>query len=180
MSMKAAKIREHLKLHPSEKTLIVFALLIIIVGGIAVLFQLHPWAKGPLEITLQEGSSVSGEKQVYVDGAVDNPGWFPLKNDASIGDIIDMAGGLAYKADFSSMKLYIPDDAGSDEPQKISINRADAWLLDALPGIGPTTAQKIIDYREANGPFVTISEIKMVPGIGDSVYEKIKDLITVE
>ncbi len=178
--MKAAKIREHLKLHPSEKTLIVFALLIIIVGGVAILFQLHPWTKGPLEITLQESSSVSGETQVYVDGAVAHPGWFPANGDARIGDIIDMAGGLAYKADFSSMKLYIPDDAESSESQKISINRADAWLLDALPGIGPATAQKIIDYREAKGPFVTISEIKMVPGIGDSVYENIKDLITVE
>ncbi len=180
MSIKAAKIREHLKLHPSEKTLIVFALLIIIVGGVTILFQLHPWVKGPMEITLQKSSPVSGETQVYVDGAVVNPGWFPVNSDARIGDIIDMAGGLAYKADFSSMKLYIPDDAESSEPQKISINRADAWLLDALPGIGPATAQKIIDYREANGPFVAISEIKMVPGIGDSVYENIKDLITVE
>jgi competence protein ComEA len=178
--MKAAKIREHLKLHPSEKTLIVFALLIIIAGGVAVLFQLHPWAKGPLEITLQESSPASGETQVYVDGAVAHPGWFPLNSNASIGDIIDMAGGLAYKSSATDMKLYIPSDSESDEPQKISINRADAWLLDALPGIGPTTAQRIIDYREANGPFVTISEIKLVPGIGDSVYENIKDLITVE
>jgi competence protein ComEA len=178
--MKTAKIREHLKLHHGETTLIVFALLIIIVGGVAILFQLHPWAKGSLEITMPDKTSpLAQQTEIYIDGDIASPGWFAISEDTRISDLIDMAGGSGYKAGISTMKLYIPDD-DSYEPQKISINHADAWLLDALPGIGPTTAQKIIDYREANGPFVTISEIKLVPGISDSTYENIKDLITVE
>ncbi len=178
--MKAAKIREHLKLHHSEQTLIIFALLIIIVGGVAILFQLHPWAKGPLEITMPEKTSpLAKQSEIYIDGDIASPGWFTISEDTRISDLISMAGVPSYKAGISTMKLYIPSD-DSYAPQLISINRADTWLLDALPGIGPTTAQKIIDYRESNGPFVTISEIKLVPGISDSTYENIKDLITVE
>jgi competence ComEA-like helix-hairpin-helix protein len=67
----------------------------------------------------------------------------------------------------------------ADEPQKIDINRAEAWLLEALPGIGPSKAQAIIDYRQQNDGFSDITEITQVPGIGPSIYEDIKELITV-
>lgn len=61
---------------------------------------------------------------------------------------------------------------------KININTADLYTLMSLPGIGQTYAQRIIDYRTANGPFKDISEIKNVDGIGDKRYEEIKNLIT--
>jgi comEA protein len=67
----------------------------------------------------------------------------------------------------------------TDQPQKIDINRAEAWLLEALPGIGPSKAQAIIDYRQQNGEFKHITEITRVEGIGPAIYEQIKDLITV-
>jgi comEA protein len=66
-----------------------------------------------------------------------------------------------------------------EAPQKIDINRAEAWLLEALPGIGPSKAQAIIDYRQQNGGFKHITEITRVEGIGPAIYEQIKDLITV-
>jgi comEA protein len=66
-----------------------------------------------------------------------------------------------------------------ESPQKIDINRAEAWLLEALPGIGPSKAQAIIDYRQQNGGFRSIIEITEVEGIGPSIYKQIKDLITV-
>jgi len=64
-------------------------------------------------------------------------------------------------------------------PQKIDINRAEAWLLEALPGIGESKAQAIIGYRQQNGGFKHIIEITEVDGIGPAIYEDIKDLITV-
>jgi len=64
-------------------------------------------------------------------------------------------------------------------PQKIDINRAEAWLLEALPGIGESKAQAIIAYRQQNGGFKHITEITEVEGIGPAIYEEIKDLITV-
>lgn len=67
----------------------------------------------------------------------------------------------------------------AEMPQKIDINRAEAWLLEALPGIGESKAQAIIAYRQQNGVFKHISEITNVEGIGPAIYEQIKDLITV-
>jgi comEA protein len=64
-------------------------------------------------------------------------------------------------------------------PQKIDINRAEAWLLEALPGIGPSKAQAIIAYRQQHGGFSNIVEIVNVEGIGQDTYEDIKDFITV-
>ena len=61
----------------------------------------------------------------------------------------------------------------------ININTASASELDALQGVGPSTAQKIIDYRTENGGFKTIDEIKNVPGIGDAKFAAMKDSITV-
>ncbi len=62
---------------------------------------------------------------------------------------------------------------------KININTATEEELDTLPGIGPSTAAKIIDYRKENGKFKNIEEIKEVSGIGDAKYEKIKELIII-
>jgi competence protein ComEA len=61
----------------------------------------------------------------------------------------------------------------------VNINTADAWLLDALPGIGPVKAQNIIDYRTEHGPFLSIEELKNVEGVGEETYNGLKGLITV-
>jgi competence protein ComEA len=67
------------------------------------------------------------------------------------------------------------DSSGAD---LVNINTATSQELDTLPGIGPTTAQKIIDYRTTNGPFSTIEDIMNVSGIGPATFDNIKDLIT--
>ncbi len=81
--------------------------------------------------------------------------------------------------------LELPND-NQDEPVEentdtdlVNINTASLEELDSLPGIGPTIAQRIIDYREENGPFNTIEDIMNVSGIGPSTFEEIQDLITV-
>lgn len=63
--------------------------------------------------------------------------------------------------------------------EKVNINHADSGQLDKLPGVGPSTAQKIIDYRNANGGFKSIEEIKQVPGIGDKKFNDLKDYIII-
>ena len=67
----------------------------------------------------------------------------------------------------------------SKKDSKVNINTANQSELDSLPGIGPSIAQKIIDYREENGNFKTIEELQNVKGIGDAKYEEIKDRVTV-
>jgi competence protein ComEA len=61
----------------------------------------------------------------------------------------------------------------------VNINTATAAELEALSGIGPKTAEAIVEYREANGPFEGIEDVMAVPGIGEGTFEKIKDEITV-
>lgn len=79
-----------------------------------------------------------------------------------------------------SQALVGGDEAGEQqEPQKIDINRAEVWLLKALPGIGETLAQRIVDYRQQNGSFHNTNELLKVAGIGTTTYERIKHLITV-
>jgi competence protein ComEA len=72
-----------------------------------------------------------------------------------------------------------PDETNGGESELVNINTASLEELDSLPGIGPTIAQRIIDYREEHGGFQTIEDILNVSGIGPSTYDQIKDLITV-
>jgi len=76
--------------------------------------------------------------------------------------------------------IYTPEIEEEQQPQKININRAEVWLLEALPGIGEVKAQAIVDYRQQNGPFRSTSELTRVAGIGTATYERIKHLISVD
>lgn len=154
---------------------IVFLLLaVIIIGGI-IIWQRHSQSK-PIEISLPQSPQLQGE--VYIGGGVANPGFYPLKQKDSLEALLQ-AAGIAANADITQIRIYVPSVGAEKEPQRIDINRAEAWLLEALPGIGEGLAQRIIDYRQKNGAFKNITEITNVPGIGQSTYERIKNLITV-
>ena len=86
---------------------------------------------------------------IYVGGAVNNPGLYPFSTDDSLADLVTAAGGLREGADISQVSLTIAGPATT--PQLIDINRAEAWLLAALPGIGPARAADIVAYRESSG-----------------------------
>ena len=157
-------------------TLIIILLVAIIaIGGVVVWSRYSP--NQPIEISISPSQELQGS--VYIAGAVTNPGFYPLKGEDSIDALIQAAGGTTTGADLSRLKLYIPDVEDEEQPQKIDINRAEAWLLKALPKIGETLAQRIIDYRSQNGPFRNINELIRVEGIGTTTYEQIKHLITV-
>jgi len=116
---------------------------------------------------------------ITVDGAVVNPGTYPLQAGDSIESILQASGGTNEKADLSRLHLYVPQVDVSDHPQKVDINRADIWLLQTLPNIGEVRAGAIIEYRQKNGLFRNTRELTDVPGIGEATFEKIKDLVTV-
>ena len=132
-----------------------------------------------IEITLPDDTGPEEINQIYIGGAVNNPGIYPLRDGDSISDLILAAGGISDNADLSQLELRIPETGEATEMQKVDINRAPAWLLEALPGIGEVRAQDIINYREQNGPFRTIYELLEVKGIGPATFENIEDLITV-
>lgn len=149
------------------------------------------------EIAIEE-ETVSA-LQIYVDigGAVKNPQVVELPEGSRVEDAIEAAGGLTDKADLTDInraafledgeKVYIPevydeDDVGDSQVRgdgKININTADFEELQELNGVGPATAEKIIGYREENGRFSSIEDIKNVSGIGEKTFEKFKDDIKV-
>jgi len=145
--------------------------------------------------------------RVYVTGAVVHPDVYLLATGSIIRDALVAAGGATSNADlnrinlaqqvYDQQQIYVPR-LGEENPPiplpaplpsttsssvqptgKVNINTATAEELDTLPGIGPAIAQRIIEYRQANGTFQSIEEIKNVSGIGDKLFERLKDLITV-
>lgn len=145
---------------------------------------------------------------VYVVGEVKNPGVYRLQEGDRVFQAVEMAGGSLESADLEHIDMarkLVDEDtvdiiAVGEEPASdlvsyggagsrkaapgqrgglININTASAAELDTLDGIGPALAQRIIDYRTANGPFASAEDINNVSGIGDKKYEAIKNSISV-
>ena len=145
---------------------------------------------------------------VEIKGEVEKPDVYQLEEGSIIKDLIDMAGGVTEEADLSRINraeellnheliiignindetessvvqnnsTYSSNGNNSDKGNTlININTADLEQLKEITGIGNIKAQSIIDYREANGGFKSLEELKNVDGIGDKTFEKIKDQIT--
>ena len=163
------------RLNRSWTLIVILLIAITVTGGIVAWSKYRPGQ--PIEISLPQSQELQG--QIYIGGAVTNPGLYPLTARDTIEALIQAAGGTTASADSSTLELYVAETGQEQEPQKIDINRAEAWLLEALTGIGPTLAQRIVDYREQNGPFLNINELTDVEGIGTTIFERIKHLITV-
>jgi len=156
------------------------------------------------ESTYQEDKMIT----IYISGQVKNPGVVTLENNKRLIDAIEILGGTTEDADLNriNMALRIEDEGhyiipkigeeisdnmlnnqnnklyngkNEDTENKININSSSIKELEELPGIGEATANKIFKYREENGEFKSIEEIKNVNGIGDKKYEGIKDLISI-
>ncbi|MBS7013904.1 MAG: ComEA family DNA-binding protein [Veillonella sp.] len=181
--------------------MIIILILCVLVG----IYFLWPIITDESDSVLAEGgidgnSSISSVEQqpnkpiAYITGAVVSPGLYELESSATVGDIVKLAGGLLPYADVESINMAKPVVAGDHihvifnfhgNPEvllrgnKININTATAKELDALPGIGPAMAKRIEEYRSQKGPFTSVEGIKGVKGIGDGVFKKIKDKITI-
>lgn len=131
----------------------------------------------PVEIILPPEQEMRGN--IFIDGAVANPGIYPYSGGDSIGSILQSAGGVTVDSKPDSLTLTIPQTNTADTSQKIDVNHADAWLLEALQGIGTTRAKAIIDYRQKNGLFRNINELTKVDGISPALLEQIRPLLTI-
>lgn len=145
------------------------------------------------EVTEEENEEIT----IHIIGEVKYPGIVILKSGQRIVDAIEAAGGETEEADLNKLnlaqllndgdKIYVPNKTDEIEDYKdttgksstVNLNTATLEELTSLPGIGESTAQKIIDYRKENGKFKTIEDLKNVSGIGESKFDNIKDKITV-
>lgn len=144
---------------------------------------------------------------VDVKGAVKKPGVYKAKANERVIDMINKAGGLMETADESKinfavrvvdeMVIYVPkfgeepaeiggeysDGAAAGQGKndgKVNLNTANETELQTLPGIGPAKAAAIIEFRETNGPFKVIEDLKAISGIGDKTFEKLQEQIKVK
>lgn len=165
--------------------------------------------EAPAEKTQAESSGeaeeAGGTMLVDVKGAVTNAGVYEADPGDRVKDLIEKAGGFSKEADINKINLaqklademviYVPKigeetgnamstalpDSGQGETDgKIAVNTATVEELDTLPGIGPSRAQAIIDYREENGPFKKLEDLLNVTGIGEKSLEKLKDYIVIQ
>lgn len=146
---------------------------------------------------------------VHITGEINKPGIVTLKENSRIADAINAAGGTTKEADLNQInlayiledgqKIYIPnknekiedneyiiDGNGNNEGStnkkegdKVNINEAMQTELEELPGIGPSLASRIIEYREVNGKFEKIEDLQNVKGIGDAKFGEIKDKVSI-
>ena len=133
---------------------------------------------------------------VHVVGAVRRAGLFRLSEGARVADALARAGGPTGRADLAAVNLAAPlvdgqqvlvprRGAPGSSPvgaasagTKVSLAIATVEQLDELPGVGPVTAQKIVDWRTAHGPFRSVDDLDAVPGIGPARIEQLRDLVT--
>lgn len=153
-----------------------FLVIAIIAGGVILIIK-HNKSQ-PVEITLSQASLPQQSGEIYIGGAVASPGFYPLREDDTIQALLSITGPES-DADLAHIRIYIPHEGEGLLPQKVDINRAEPWLLKALPGIGETRAQAIVDYRNENGPFKRIEDLLQVEGIGEGTFDKMKNYISV-
>ena len=146
--------------------------------------------------------------RVYVGGEVVHPGLFSLPRGSRVADAIQAAGGPTVSGDTASFGMAAPlEDADQiivparrtsvapttqpvaggpvganpeSDSRLVNINLADAAELESLPGIGPSIAQRIITFRETNGPFQSVDQLEEIAGISARMVEELRPLVTVE
>jgi competence protein ComEA len=176
----------------------VLALLAVVTlaGRLAFHHEAVPRAAAPLH--LRAAPAPARKVVVHVVGQVYNPGLFSLPDGSRVNDAIEKAGGAKPRAALELVNLAAPvadgqqilvpskqqavQAAAGGTPAgtlgtKVHLNSATLDQLDELPGVGPVTAQKIIDYRTAHGSFGSVDELDAVPGIGPARLAELRDLV---
>jgi competence protein ComEA len=183
---------------------------VVVVGLGVVFIQVRLPKPPPLILSTStpqptpEPTSTPRPLRVYISGAVLHPDVYELAPNSIVKDVLMAAGGPSDEADLDRINLAqpvadgqqihvprhgeesLPVQPATDQRSlqvvvgKVNINTADQATLESLPGIGPALAQRILEYREVNGPFGGPEEIVEVTGIGPDTLEKLRDLITTD
>ncbi len=168
---------------------------VVAVSGFLVLDRLQPG-----DITIGPGEQ--GTILVSIEGEVEQPGEYEVLAGSRLSNLITEAGGFTEEANTTGLNMagrladgdhvIVPRMDQPQEPDEsngainstpvvglININTATVGELDQLPGIGPVLAQRIIDFREFNGPFTSIDQLEEVSGISDAVVDALRDFVTI-
>ena len=191
-----ARLRHRLGL--GAAIIVVLAALAITVGIGVLRGMTTPTQSVAISVDPSSSPSPSTLLFVHVTGAVRVAGLYALPTGARVVDAIAAAGGFSAAARRDGVNLARPvadgeqivvatkgsaTSAASVAPAaangRIDLNSADAKALDTLPRIGPAMAQRIIDWRQANGRFTSVDDLLAVPGIGDKMLDALRDLVTV-
>jgi len=183
-----------------QATVILVLLLLLAAGGVVSYVRSRP---GLVEVREAGSRELESERllMVHVAGAVVAPGVYNLKEGSRVSDALTEAGGPGPDALLDDLnlaarikdgdKVMVPRavvaaaegigqvQEDSLSPGKVNINTASSGQLEELPGIGPSLAQRIVDYRRKNGTFSSIDEIDNVEGIGPGKLESLRDLVTI-
>ena len=185
-----------LPIHPRLRKAIVFALVTLVMLCVALgSLASKPQSVSANPIATNDSMPVANLAVIYVHvvGAVKHPGVYQLKPGDRVIDAVMAADGFSSRADQASINLarVITDgeqlvvlklgqsaDTPSDAPAKVNLNKASSTELETLPGIGPTLAARLIDWRLANGGFKSVNDLRKVSGIGPKLFEKLKLQVT--
>ncbi|MBD0289964.1 MAG: ComEA family DNA-binding protein [Thermoleophilia bacterium] len=176
-------------------------LVLLVVGGRFLLGGGTGGGRAPVRAAvLTAEKAAPADVVVHVVGAVRRPGLYRLPEGSRVDDAIARAGGAGRRAELALVNLASPVADGqqivvpartgrsgrptavapasaSPPPQPVHLNSATLEELDALPGVGPVTAQKILEYRTAKGAFSSVDELDAVPGIGPARLEQLRELV---
>jgi competence protein ComEA len=170
---------------------------LLIIGSVLLILSVFIVARGNSQSSqaIEVIPITIAEPEIFVDvtGAVNNPGVYTLTGKSRVIDAIKAAGDSAPGADLSTINLarvlndgeqiYVDSTVVNSRGVRVSkaiprgpinINRATARQLDALDGVGPVIAQRIVDYRKINGSFLSIDDLQKVSGIGAAKFAQIK------
>lgn len=184
-----------------QTTVIAGLVLMLALGSVIAYSRSRPRTIRVLDSrSTEEGASRPQELTVHVAGAVNSPGLYTIAEGSRVADVLSKAGGAAPDAILDNLnlaaklkdgeKVLVPRQAGTASgedaaPQgdssssAVNINTASVDELDKLPGVGPSLAKRIVEYRNKNGQFSSVEELDNVSGIGPSKLESLKDLVTI-
>jgi competence protein ComEA len=175
----------------------VVALLVLVVGCKVLLRPARQVVPPPVRVSAAASHAPAPMLFVNVVGAVRRPGLYRLKDGSRVADAVSRAGGPTPKAQIELVNLAarIADGEQIVVPRRglaspsatasgggvvagpVHLNSATLEQLDALPGVGPMTAQKIVDYRQQHGAFGSVDELDAISGIGPARLDQLRDLV---